>query len=298
MNMRVTPAARAHIAGVPAETGAWSVLRSGFEAVAGSSRLLLYDLPHAEIPARASPTGIAVRGSPRWGAYLGRRRQLDDGDLTLILALRKLKRSERLLAVDWGTAYSNAFLLIEPREPGVDLSDPDDPLARDLRIAAEAASSGRSGPESRPPSSPGIEAILRRIYGQWIYFPFAPPREDAWREVDLLLDDASATLLDRLRRALRDVFPPEAFDEQLKQLVELESELFAGRSVERARSPFLTRLGLPTVYEPSLVTRALRRLVNDGRLSAYAMGGIGSFQGPQAPVPEDMPDELFERMLL
>lgn len=276
---------------MPADAAIWRVLRAGFDAVAGLSRVLLYDLAREEVPDRVSRTGVALRGSARWLAYLDRRRQLDDGRLSLVFALRRLGRSERLLAVDWGTAHANTFLLIEPLDPATELSEAGDPVARELRAAAEA---GAAGDNPAP-----VETVLRRAYGTWVYWPETPATEEGFQRLELPLDEGPATLFQRLRgEALPEVFPPSSFDRQLSRLIHSESELFVGRTVERARSPFLTRLGLPTVYEPSLVTGALRRMVNDGRLSAYVVGGHGSFQGPEAPVPDEVPDELFERMLL
>jgi hypothetical protein len=63
-------------------------------------------------------------------------------------------------------------------------------------------------------------------------------------------------------------------------------------------TPFRTRLGLPAVYDPTLVTVAVRDLVNEGRIAAFPAGGSGYFQGPFLPVPDEVPNELFERMLL
>ena len=291
MNMKAAQSLRARIAGVPADAAIWRVLRAGFDAVAGAGRVLIYDLRREEAPDRLSRTGVALKGSPRWLAYLDRRRRLDDGGLSLVFALRRLGQAERLLVVDWGTAHANTFLLIEPLDPEADLSDGRDPTAQALRAAAEA------GARSDDPSD--VEAVLRRAYASWVYWPDSPATEDGFCRQDLPLSEDSATLFQRLRaEALPEVFPPSAFDRQLSRLIHFESELFVGRSVERACSPFLTRLGLPTVYEPSLVTGALRRMVNEGRLSAYVVGGHGSFQGPEAPVPDEVPDELFERMLL
>jgi hypothetical protein len=269
-----------------AESGFSAALRTAFVSIARYRRLLLYDVTPEDAPWRLSRTGISLRGSARWQAYLSRRRDLDDGDLTLVLALRHLQRAERLLAVDWGTAHANAFLLIEPIDPSNDLSDPNDPAA----IAAlRLAENGREE---------DLVALLRSLYGSWVYWPAAPATEDSWRRVELRLDRDSPSLFECLQTAMRTVYPPHAFQEQLNRLVEDESELFAGRTIERARSPFLTRLGLPAVYEPSLVTTAVRHLVNEGRMAAFAPNSGGSYLGPVAPVPDDVPDELFERMLL
>jgi len=290
MNVRGAGAAEAQIAGLGPGSSGWELLRRGLEAVAGAPRLLVYDLSPGDVPDRVNRTGITLRGSPRWYAYLDRRRRFDDGYLSLVVSLRRLDRAERLLAVNWGTAHANTLLLIEPIDGDIDLTDAGSPASRELRRAAEAGAAGDD--TSR------IETLLRRIYGYWIYWPAAPATEDGWRRLELALSGPPSTVSQQLEQALQDVFPPRAFDEQLTHLFRFESELFTGRSVERARSPFLTRLGLPAVYGPSVVTAAVRRMVNAGNLSAYMVGGTGAFQGPAEPVPDEVPDELFERMLL
>jgi hypothetical protein len=290
MNTRGTEPGQPQIAGLGPAGSASAAVRRALEAVAGAARVLVYDLSREDVPDRVTRTGITLRGSQRWQAYLERRRTFDDGYLSLVLSLRRLERSERLLAVNWGTAHANTLLLIEPLETDVDLSDADNLAARELRRAAEPATGGPDGPR--------LEALLRQIYGYWVYWPAAPATEDGWQRLELALSDPPATLSQQLEQALQRVFPPRAFDEQLSRLFRYESELFTGRSVERARSPFLTRLGLPAVYAPPVVTAAIRRMVNAGQLSAYMAGGKGSFQGPAEPVPDEVPDELFERMLL
>jgi len=270
----------------PVPNPAWDTLSLAFAALAGHVRFLVYDLAPEDAPLRLSRTGITLRGSERWTAYLSRRRALDDGQLTLVLALRHLQRTERLLAVDWGTAHANAFLLIEPLDPEIDLSSARQVAARDVRAAAERRDAAL------------VESMLRSLYGSWVYWPAAPATEDGTQQAGLPLTEARATLFERLQQALPDIFPPRAFVEQLSRLLRDESELFHGRTVERARSPFLTRLGLPAVYDPTLVTVAVRHLVNEGRISAFPAGGGGFFQGPSVPVPDEVPNELFERMLL
>jgi hypothetical protein len=265
---------------------AWDALLAGLSAIAGHARVLVYDLAPEDAPLRLRRTGITLRGSERWRAYLGRRRAFDDGYPALVIALRRLDRTERLLAVDWGTAHPNAYFLIEPLDEDVDLSSPEQPAARDLHQAAQRRDTDR------------VEELLRSLYGSWVYWPAAPATEDGSRQATLPLAQGGATLFERLQQALRDVFPPRSFVEELSHLLQDESELFRGRTVERARTPFLTRLGLPAVYDPSVVTAAVRRLVNEGRLSAFPAAGGGFFQGPALPVPDEVPNELFERMLL
>ncbi len=261
-------------------------LRRGLVAIAGQPRILVYDLAPEEAPSRLPRSAIALHGSERWQDYLARRRTLDDGDLSLVITLRRLGMAERLLAVDWGTAHANTFLLIEPIDPAIDLSRSGEEPARTLIEAATRA------------NRHSLEASLRSIYGSWVYWPAAPAHEHDFRRADLPLAGTGSTIFELLKRELQRVFPPSAFHERLKRLFQSESELFVGHTVERARSPFLTRLGLPAVYEPSLVTGAVRRLVNEGQLSAFPEQGEGYFQGPALPVPDEVPNELFERMLL
>src|SRR6185437_14322 len=111
-------------------------LHRGLVAVAGQSRMLVYDLAPEDAPSRLPRSAIALHGSERWQEYLARRRELDDGYLTLVLTLRRLGLTERLLAVDWGTAHANTFLLIEPLDPSVDLSRSGEEPARSLLLAA------------------------------------------------------------------------------------------------------------------------------------------------------------------
>lgn len=262
-------------------------LLRAFALLAGRVRILVYDLAPEDAPAKLNRSAISLRGSERWHAYLARRRGFDDGQMTLVLALRRLSRTERLLAVDWGTAHANAFFLIEPLDASVDLSSGAQLAARELYDAAVSGDVDR------------VESLLRSAYGSWVYWPAAPATEDGEQQASLPLTGGRTTLFERLHQALRDIFPPHSFVEQLSRLLRDESELFRGRTVERARSPFLTRLGLPVVYDPSLVTVAVRDLVNDGKLAAFPAGGGGSyFQGPSVPVPDEVPNELFERMLL
>jgi hypothetical protein len=261
-------------------------LYRGLATVAGRVRVLVYDLAPQDAPLRLSRTGITLSGSERWQSYLARRRSFDDGQLTLVVALRRLNRTERLLAVDWGTAHANAFLLIEPIDAEVDLSNTDRDESRRLYSAAEKGSAAE------------VESILRGLYGAWVYWPAAPATEEDECLATLPLFESRTTLFEALQSALRDVFPPQAFLEQLRRLLRDESELFHGRTIERASTPFRTRLGLPAVYDPTLVTVAVRDLVNEGRIAAFPSAGSGYFQGPALPVPDEVPNELFERMLL
>lgn len=258
--------------------------------MAGYSRLVVYGLPAAEAPRRVQGSPVTVQGSPAWDAFLRERRQLDDGRLTLLLSLRRLEAEERLLVVDWGTAYANAFLLIEPLDDGFDLVEASTAGAAQVMVAAQAVADGAG--------SSTLLGLLRAAYGRWVYWTSSTETSRRCCFRDLPLTVAGETLLSRLQEALPRAYPPALVRSQIVRLLQDESELFAGRNVERARSPFLTRLGLAVVYDPSLLTETLRGLVNEGRVSAHAPDGRYHLSGPTAPVPEGMPNELFERMLL
>ena len=268
------------------DTAESRALQRAFVALAGQARLLLYDLPRAEAPRRLDVAGVTLEATPRWSVYLRNRRLFDDGRLTLLIALRRLPPEERLLVVDWGTAYANAFLLLEPSEPGVDLTDPANPAGRCVTVAAAGSNTTE------------LLAVLRDLYASWVYWPVAPAAPESSRRVDLPLAESDATLLERLEGVLRSVYPPSRLRSHLVRLLREESELFSGRTVERARSPFLTRLGLPKVYDPSTFTEVMRHLVNDGYVAVRAADGNYSFKGPEAPIPESMPNELVERLVL
>ena len=282
--------ASSRVAATAPESAESHALQRALAALAGHSRLLLYDLPAADSPHRLDAAAVALSASPRWGAYLRNRRLFDDGRLTLLIALRCLPPEERLLVVDWGTAYANAFLLLEPRAEEVDLTDPRNAAARPVLAAARAVGDGE---ESR-----GLLTALREVYASWVYWPAAPAAPETSRRVDLPLAASDATMLERLEGVLRSVYPMSRLRSHLIRLLHEEAELFSGRTVERARSPFLTRLGLPKVYDASTFTEVLRGLVNEGYVAVRAADGGCSFRGPETPVPESMPNELFERLLL
>ena len=281
---------RPQVAGTRTETAARRALQVGLAAVAGFPRLLIYDLAREEAPSPAGETSIFVHGSARWSAYLANRRRFDVGQLTLILALRPLGAEERLLAVDWGTAYANTFLLIEPTTQDLDLTDERNLAARSFFLEAEAVAGGKDRSV--------LESMLRSVYGLWIYWPDIPATRESCRSLQLPLNDKGATLIAGLQRELPRIFPPSSFQEQLARLLIEEYELFSRRNVERSCSPFLTHLGLPPLYDVSAVTRALRQLVNEGSVRVHEENGAFYFQGPGYPVPDDLPNELLERMLL
>ena len=93
-------------------------------------------------------------------------------------------------------------------------------------------------------------------------------------------------------------YPQPSFDAAIETLFERERELFGG-TVARVRTPFLTRLGLPILFDPHMIDRAVRRLVNEGCASAFDDGPDPSFyRGPQRPLPEQMTDAEIERLVM
>jgi hypothetical protein len=272
--------------------------RRALRELAGFERGLLYDVPYAQAP--RPRTVVYVDGSPAWRRYLAAREQFDDGRLTMLLALRPLGAVERTLVVDWGTTYANTFLLVEPRDQTCDLTDGANPVQRRLDEMARALlrchALDEDAAEPWTRRTPLGEA-LRQIFGVWVFWS-APLPHGRIRRVPLTLLTPNDTLAGRLLPALRAEFSQERFDAALAVLVERERELFR-RSVACARIPFRTRLGLPMLHDPYCVDRAIRRLVNEGRLTVRdgAAGGA-LYRGPERPVPDAMTDAEFERLLL
>ena len=281
---------------------AWRLVLRGLRELAGFDRGVFYDLPQAEAPARQPGTPIFLRGSAAWQEYLWAREQLDTGDLTLLLALRPLGDGERLLAVDWGNTYANAFLLVEPRDPLCDLTDPDNGIRRIVEAAARALLR-RHDPDANPTNpwtrDTALGEALRDAFGAWVTWTAPPPIGGVPERVPLVPADSQDTLARLLALGLRERFPQGAFDEALADLLEKEPELFSGRPVARARMPFLTRLGLPVLHDPRCADRAVRRLVNEGRVWLFEQGPDAvSYHGPARPVPPTMPDSQFEQLII
>ena len=91
-----------------------SDLAAALGRLAGTERLLVYDVSEPEAPERRNPVVPFVRGGGAWWRFVERRRALDDGaDLNLLVSLRGLRADERLLAVSWGCAFANSFLVVE-----------------------------------------------------------------------------------------------------------------------------------------------------------------------------------------
>lgn len=256
----------------------------GLRALAGTPRVVLYDVPHEQAPRPLREGSIYLRGTPGWRRFLAERRRLDSGELSLVLALRPLDERERLLIVDWGTTYANSFLLIEPGDASCDLTDPANSTRRALLAAAAAG-------------APSPEQALSGLFGTWTYWTGA---RGAWEthHVALVCRQPGDTLMALVRRHLPVRFPQGAFDRALADLYVRERELFSG-AVARARIPFRSRLGLPILHDPYAVDRALRRLVNEGRASVFGgTAGVTLRFGAGRPVPPELPAEAFERLSL
>jgi hypothetical protein len=257
-------------------------LSAALRRLAGTDRVLLYDVSEADAPERAAATTPFVRGSKAWWRFVERRRTLDNGqDLNLLVSLRGLRTEERLLAVNWGTAFANSFLVVEPSDPWLDLTTPEG--IRDF--------------ESRSGAS-NADAIVRAAYAEWIYWVRDENGELDSRNATLNLDpDATLwqTLWDRLPRT----FPEAAFLSSLTLLTLREAELFTGgREVYRAITPFLTRLGLPILYDARHVLQGVRQLVNAGLAGVQDPDDESKiYRGPHEPLPEDVPDERLALMI-
>lgn len=278
----------------------WRLILRALWELCGFDRGVFYDVPAAAAPARLPGSPVLLNGSPAWNTYLQAREALDTGDLTLLLAMRPLPPAERLLATDWGTTYANALLLIEPREPAFDLTDPENEQRRALEAAARVVLA-RRGPEDQPDMpwtrDTAVGARLRRAYGVW--WCWSNGRREAPDAVGLSCTGADDTLTGAVAGELRRRFPVESFVSTLAKLTATEPELFSGRAVGRARLPFLTRLGLPVLHESALPVRAVRRLVNEGHVWVYERGPDAvSYHGPARPLPGTMPEAELEHLIM
>ena len=251
--------------------------------LAGTERVLIYDVPEDAAPERADWTTPFVRGSTAWWSFIERRRALDDGeDLSLLISLRGLRVDERLLVVNWGTAFANSFLVIEPADPWLDLTTPEG-----LRKFGEQTSASTA------------EEIVRAAYAEWIYWVRDQQGELESRAATLGLAGPESTLWQTLWERLPQTFPADAFLSSLTILNLREAELFTGgREVARAIIPFLTRLGLPILYDARHVIEGVRQLVNAGL--AWVQDPEDNwrvYSGPAEPIPADIPDERLALMV-
>ena len=256
-------------------------LLTALTGLAGTPRTLVYDLTEAEMPHRANPSTPFVHGSEAWWRFIERRRVLDNGQaLNLLVSLRGLRAEERLLAVNWGTRFANAFLLIEPADPWLDLTTP-------AGLAEYERSSGaRQAPD-----------LVRAAYAEWNYWVRDEKGELESRSATLNLN-TDETLWQVIEQRLPQTFPAAAFLSSLTLLTLKESELFTGgKPVGRAIAPFLTRLGLPILYDARHVIHGVRQLVNAGL--TWVQDPEDSwrlYRGPSEPIPAEISDERLSRM--
>ena len=252
------------------------------QALAGTPRVLVYDVAEAGAPSRDKPQTPFVRGSEAWWRFVDRRRALDDGhDLSLLISLRGLRVDERMLVVDWGTAFANSFLVIEPSDPWLDLT-----TAEGIDEFASKTGAADAG------------ALVRAAYAEWIYWVRDERGELESRTARLSLEPGS-TLFQSLWERLPKTFPASAFLSSLTLLQLKEAELFTGgREVARAIMPFLTRLGLPIVYDGRHVIHGVRQLVNAGLAWVQdPQDNWRLYTGPSEPIPAEISDERVALML-
>ena len=251
--------------------------------LAGTERLLVYDVSEAEAPHRASPAVPFVRGGAAWWRFVERRRALDDGeDLSLLVSLRGLRMDERLLVVNWGTAFANSFLLVEPADPWLDLTTSQG--VRDFAARRGAADAG---------------ALVRAAYAEWVYWVRDETDALESRAATLDLSDPGATLWQALQERLPRTFAPADFLSSLTLLTLREAELFTGgREVARAVIPFLTRLGLPVLYDARHVIAGVRQLVDAGLAWVHDPDdNYRVYRGPHEPLPASVTDERLALMV-
>jgi hypothetical protein len=252
--------------------------------LAGTDRVIVYDVHEDDCPERPNPASPFIRGSAAWWDYVRRRRSLDDGEnLTLLISLRGLRAEERMLAVNWGTAFANAFLLIEPADPWLDLT-----TNEGVHQAAAKATDGTN-----------VDAFVRSAYAEWIYWFTTPQGEMESHSATLDLADPKSTLWQTMWDLLPKTFPASAYLSSLTLLTLRESELFTGgREVARAIIPFLTRLGLPILYDARHVIHGVRELVDAGLAWVQdPEDGWRVYKGPREPLPAEVSDERLALMV-
>jgi hypothetical protein len=249
--------------------------------LAGTDRVLLYDVSGVESPQRDHPSSPFVHGGPSWWRFVSARRELDTGeDLNLLVSLRPLSADERLTLVNWGSAFANSFLLVEP-DADVDLTTPEGII--------EFASVSRAL---------DADQLVRKAYAEWVYWTYTAEGELESHAAALDIADPRVTLWGSLWERLAQTFPPSAFLSTLTLLNVRELELFTGgREVARAVMPFLTRLGLPVLYDARLVINGVRQLVNAGLAWVTDPQDGRQYRGPMDPIPNDVTDEKFAIMV-
>jgi hypothetical protein len=276
-----------------------SLVTRAFQEIAGTTNGVVYNVPSGARP-HPVPGSIFVRGSGAWRSYLDARELADTGQPAVLFAFRVLDAEERGLAVDWGTTYPNTFFLVEPHDGDCDLSDPANRFTRRINDAVEVTLRMMPPDEHLPEGwtrATPLGELLREIFGTWVYWDGPEPYGQV-HEVPLALAEADQTIWAQLLTELNERFPQPAFDRALAYVNDWERELLGG-PVPRARSVFRTRLGMPILRDPSCVDRALRRLVNEGRMSVVApsLPGHPVFDRNH-PVPDDISDEQFASFLM
>lgn len=252
------------------------------QRLAGTERLLIYDVPEADVPVRSGPCSPFVRGGPTWNRFIERRRVLDDGrDLNLLVSLRGLRAEERLLMVGWGTNFANSFLVIEPYDPWLDLTTPES-------IAQYAQQQDAKTPDD----------LVRAAYAEWVYWTSEKNGEIESHTASLRVSDPKATLWTSVWEQLPKTWTEADFLSTLTILNLREQELFVGgREVMRAMIPFLTRLGLPILYDWRLVMHGMRELINAGLATAQDPDSRRVYHGPMYRLPDEITDERLAFML-
>jgi hypothetical protein len=286
-------------AGLLQEQRARQLVARAFRDLAGTHNGVIYDVPFDERP-EAIPGSIFVRGSRAWRGFLDAREAVDVGQPAILFSLRVLDDRERTLVVDWGTTYPNTFFLIEPHDPAFDLTDPNNEATLRTNLAIEETLHMAPTPDRLADGwtndSP-LGVVLRELFGAWVYWS-GPEPYGVIREVPLRLAQHEDTIWSHILNELVERFPQQAFDRALAYVNDWERELLGG-PVPRAQSVFRTRLGMPILRDPRCVDRALRKLVNEGRLTVIAASLPGRpVFGQGRPIPDEISDEEFTRFLM
>ncbi len=259
-------------------------LVTALKHLAGTERVVIYDVHEGDAPERPSPASPFIRGSSAWWDFVARRRVLDDGEnLTLLVSMRGLRTEERMLVVNWGSAFANTFLLIEPSDPWLDLT-----ANESVRQLA-----GQTANESDP------NRLVRAAYADWVYWFTSPQGETESHLATLDMADPNSTLWEAMWNKLPETFREADYLSSLTLLNLREAELFTGgREVARAIVPFLTRLGLPILYDGRHVIKGVRQLVNAGLAWVQdPQDNWRLYKGPSEPIPADIADERVAGMV-
>ena len=274
------------------------ILLRALQDLAGAARGVIYDVSRADRPLRLPLSPVYLEGSASWRRFLRTRRALDDGHLTLLLSLRQLPEDERRLVVDWGTAHANTFLLVEPSEPGCDLTDARSPTALELRDLSRQAA--RVEPDEGGQHEPWTARTplgerLRELYGRWIWWDEPLPHGRSQEEL-LRLTGPSDTLSVHLLPLLYERFPQQSFDVALAELQAIRARAVRRRGRDcPLRLPHPPRAARPPRRPRSRSRRPpAREPGQDVRHDRWRRRPSSS--APATPSPDDMPDEAFERL--